>query len=217
MPVKLFRYAVCLADAVRQHIPSHISAQAVDPGVQDPSRHAAAEQAILAFRNSKNAIQECIHILQCSSCYAARFHAALTLRQSAMDGWLRMTGHEQTTLRSWLLEHTLQLGTVKSGDPGYRALLKTLTALHALLLKRQWMALAGDSRTAAVQVLHSSIPCFCAMAGCDRRSPLPEYQASQPPCTVCCNADTTAELEHSVQTRVWLLCIKAAIGASLPP
>jgi hypothetical protein len=120
--------------------------------LQVPATQAAAEQAIISFRNSSNPLPACLYILQQSTSYDAQFYAALTLRQYTMTSWPLMSSEQRSHLQAWIREHALHLGSngVSVGAQG--ALLKAVIALHALLLKRQWVMWTDEGQRSSITV-----------------------------------------------------------------
>ncbi len=76
--------------------------------LQDLHRHAAAEATLLAFRNSKDALSACRHILEHSSVDAARFQAAVALREAALREWPLLAVADRAGLRTFLLQQILR-------------------------------------------------------------------------------------------------------------
>lgn len=117
--------------------------------VQDPVHHVAAERAISVFRESTQALEASVHVLQHSASADACFHAALALRVAAIRFWQRLAPPEQAQLRSFVLTRAQQL----SYSPGSSAALSnTLCALNAVLLKLGWLDMGDDAQRAALGV-----------------------------------------------------------------
>ena len=123
--------------------------------MQNPAARAGAEQALLGFQRSPQALPASLHILEHSQSIDTRFHVVLLLRQGALDSWPRLAANEHTHLRDWSLAYAHKLGhsaAANGAASGHAALLRAAVALHAVLLKRQWLDLSSDEQHSAVQV-----------------------------------------------------------------
>ena len=128
--------------------------------MQDPAQHAAAAQAITAFRDSPHALQASVHALQHSASPDACFQAALALRVAALRSWQRLSPEERGQLRAFVLHRVKQLA---SGDSGNGPLLNALCALHAILLKLAWLDLDDGARK---QIFAVRAPCAAERCVC---------------------------------------------------
>lgn len=128
--------------------------------IQTPGAQASAEQALLAFQGSPQVLPASLHILEHSHSADTRFHVVLLLRQAALNAWPRLTANERTHLRDWSLAFARRLGSgaaAAHATGSNAALLRAAIALHAALLKRQWLDLRPEEQHSAIEVRHHSV------------------------------------------------------------
>ena len=127
--------------------------------MQDPTSHAAAAQAITAFRDNPAVLPASIYVLENSHSQDACFHAVLALRQAALAAWPRLPLGERSKLRQWALSYAFRVAAPDVGSgvvaASRSALPKAAVALHAVLTKRLWLDLSQEQQVSTLQVCWS--------------------------------------------------------------
>lgn len=99
----------------------------------NPSSYRMVEATLTEFRASPAALQISRYILEHSGQDAARFQAALALREAALQQWPLLPMSARTELRSWLLHYLLR----RAGEMALSV--RQLIAVLAVVVKRDWI------------------------------------------------------------------------------
>eukprot|EP00879_Flechtneria_rotunda_P026714 GHRR01028535.1.p1 GENE.GHRR01028535.1~~GHRR01028535.1.p1 ORF type:complete len:147 (+),score=40.35 GHRR01028535.1:152-592(+) len=118
---------------------------------QDPATQAQAEQVLVQFRRSSGSLPACQYILDRSGSIDARFHAACAMREGVLREWATHTAAERDALKTYVLQYVL----MHAAEPQLQVVRSTLQGTLAVMLKRGWMEVPEDSRTAFFQVMDS--------------------------------------------------------------
>lgn len=110
-----------------------------------PERRHEAEQILMQFKDSPNAIQDSIALLNHSTISFAQFHAISTIRELAVRKWTEMTIQEQEYMRELMINVCIQ-----RFDSLETFVVAQLLRTAAILYKRGWVEDSMEKRLALV-------------------------------------------------------------------